>query len=149
MGDRGRPKKTLDFGNDGEKFTCRALLALPGLIDNERCAGWLFEQLAPGQTGTTCPHCGVELGAKVQATFRRLERALCCHCGQRFKATQGTPFHGGKLSLAEIILTAALVEMGAEAHTIAHILKRGPVAAREWRERLLAFNATHRSPNYE
>ena len=117
-------------------FTFRAVEALPRIVDTDRCAAWLFEQLRPGRAGDICPCCGAEFGEKVKTTFRELKRVYCSSCGEWSKAAQGTPFHATKLSPVEILLAAVLVGLNADVPTFTRVLQRGDSAAREWRRRL-------------
>ncbi len=126
------PKRSRE---DGDFFTGAALQALPEFFERGGAADWLFRQVWPGDV-LMCPSCGGSLNRTAQKNLSSYGKAKCKRCGKQFRTLSESPFMGVRLSPAQIVTLAALLEAGAKNETIARVVNVDPSTVCLWRRRL-------------
>jgi len=117
------------------------LAPLRDLLDSEKCAAWLMEELhgfPPEQA--VCIGCGKALSEKLTTSLRAGRRVQCYHCSKHFNAWTGTILQGAHMTAADFILFRLAVAAGLDPAGLIQLTGRHSQFVSTWGRKVQAFN---------
>jgi transposase-like protein len=109
-------------------------------LDETRCRRMVINMMSAGKI--VCPGCGEGLSDdKATENYFRGERIKCKRCDKYFTALTDTFLSWSQIGYGQVFLLAALLALGHDNETIAHIIGVSPETVRNWRKKFAAMEA--------
>ncbi|MDZ7641628.1 MAG: hypothetical protein U5J62_06375 [Desulfurivibrio sp.] len=111
----------------------------PAILDDQACKGLVIRHLhgEAGAAHPACPFCSTLLTGQQTFRWSNGQRVKCRRCRKSLNYTSGTILDGLHISARELVLFAALVDLGCNDQKVAELLGRDRGTIKNWRRKLV------------